>query len=160
MLSNYAATGRGGRRVATVLGAAAIAAATSVPASMAAATPSFPNLLGISVQSYSTYDRVILDVSSIPGYTIDATDYLESEPSGKDITLFNSNTYLNVDLHPADIQGFSGPNEVITADPEVKAARLVSVSESYVQVGIGLDHVSSYTVTAVSPTELVIDVAH
>jgi hypothetical protein len=85
---------------------------------------------------------------------------LTSDGSGKDVTLPGSNTYLDVVLHPADIAGFSGPTEVITADPEVKAAKLVSAFESYVQVGIGLDHVSSYTVTALSPTELAIDVAH
>jgi hypothetical protein len=160
MLSNYVAVGRGGWRVATVLGVAAIAVGVSMPASMAATMPPDPNLLGISVESYATYDRVILDVSSIPGYTVDPTDVLIGDGSGKDYTLPGSNTYLNVELNRAEVEGFSGPTEVITADPEVKAVRLMSAFEAYVQVGIGLDHVSSYTVTALSPTELVIDVAH
>jgi hypothetical protein len=160
MLSNYAAAGHGGRRAVTVLGAAAMAVAASVSTSAAATMPVDPHVLGISVQSYATYDRVILDVSSIPGYTVTPTDVLESDGSGKDHTLPGSNTYLNVELNPADIEGFSGPTEVTTTFAEVKAAQLMSAFEGYVQVGIGLDHVSSFTVTALSPTELAIDVAH
>jgi hypothetical protein len=99
-------------------------------------------------------------VSIIPGYTITAEDQLTGEGSGKEVTLPGSNTYLNVDLNPADIDGYSSPKLVTTSFPEVKAAEMVSAYEGYVQVGIGLDHVSSYTVTVLSPTELAIDVAH
>jgi hypothetical protein len=56
--------------------------------------------------------------------------------------------------------GRARPKLVTTTFPEVKAAEMVSAYEGYVQVGIGLDHVSSYTVTVLSPTELAIDVAH
>lgn len=160
MLSNFTTAVPGGRRAATLVGAAGLAMAASVPTSTAGTFPVDPHLLGISIQSYSTYDRVILDVSSIPGYTVTPTDVLESEGSGKDHTLPGSNTYLNVELNPADIEGFSGPTEVVTAFPEVKAAQIMSAFEGYVQVGIGLDHVSSFTVTALSPTELAIDVTH
>jgi hypothetical protein len=143
-----------------VLGAAAVAVATSIPAGTAATQTTNTHLLGISVQSYPTYDRVILDVSSIPGYTVTATDDLVSQGSGKDVTLPDSNTYLDVELNPADNQGYAGPTLVSTVFPEVKAVEKLGAFEGYAQVGIGLDHASSYTVTVLSATQLAIDVAH
>lgn len=161
MLSKFGVTGRGGRQAAIVVGAIGLSLAGALPASASTHTASSTShLLGFSVTSYATYDRVILDVSSIPGYTVTPTDVLTSEASGKDLTLPNSNTYLNVDLHPSDTVGFTGPWEITTGDPEVAAVAEVSSYESYTQVGIGLDHASSYTVTALSPTQLAIDVAH
>jgi hypothetical protein len=144
-----------------VLGAAAMAIAASIPAGAAAATNSASShLLGISVQSYPAYDRVVLDLSSIPGYTVTATDELTGQGSGKDITLPGSKTYLDVELSPSDTQGYSGPTLVTTAYPQVKAVQQLGSFEGYTQVGIGLDHASGYTVTVLSPTELAIDVAH
>lgn len=160
MSSTNGATGRVGRRAAAVLGAVGVVMAASVPAGMAATQSSTSHLLGISVQSYPTYDRVILDVSSIPGYTVTPTDVLEAQGSGKDVTLPNSNTYLDLELNPADDEGYSGSTLVTTAFPEVKAVKQMGGFEGYAQVGIGLDHASSYAVTALSPTELAIDVAH
>jgi hypothetical protein len=155
MSSTNGATGRIGRRAAAVLGAAGVVMAAGIPAGMAATQNSTSHLLGISVQSYPTYD-----VSSIPGYTVTPTDVLEAQGSGKDVTLPNSNTYLDVELNPADDEGYSGSTLVTTAFPEVKAAKQMGGFEGYAQVGIGLDHASSYTVTVLSPTELAIDVAH
>lgn len=161
MLSKFGATGRGGRRAAVVVGAIGLGLACALPAGAATNTAQAePHLLGLSVQSFSTYDRVILNVSSIPGYTITPTDVLTRESSGKDVTLPNSNTYLDVELHPSDMVGFSGPTQITTGDPEVAAVAELSSYESYTQVGIGLDHASSYTVTVLSPTQLAIDVAH
>lgn len=161
MLSKYGATGRGSRQAATVLGTICLGLATALPASAATNTAqSTAHLLGLSVQSHATYDRVILTVSSIPGYTVTPTDELMGGGSGKDVTLPNSNTYLDVELQPSDIVGFSGPTEITTGDPEVAAVAELSSYESYTQVGIGLSHASSYTVTVLSPTQLAIDVAH
>jgi len=160
MFLTYGAMGRGGLLVATVLGAAAAVFAGSVSAGMAATQATNAHLLGISVESYSTYDRVILDVSSVPGYTITATDELIHDGSGKDVTLPNSNTYLDVELSPADTVGYAGATLVTTTDAEVKAVEQLGTYEGYVQVGIGLDHASGYTVTVLSATQLAIDVAH
>lgn len=160
MSSTNGATGRVGRRAAAVLAATGVVMAAGIPAGMAATQNSTSHLLGISVQSYPTYDRVILDVSSIPGYTVTPTDVLEAQGSGKDVTLPNSNTYLDVELNPADDAGYTGSTLVTTAFPEVKAAKQMGGFEGYAQVGIGLDHASSYTVTVLSPTQLAIDVAH
>lgn len=162
MLSKSAVSGRGSRRAALVVGAIGLSLAGALPASASTTTAQAgtSHLLGLSVESHATYDRVILDVSSIPGYTITATDELVRDGSGKDVTLPNSNTYLDVELHPADISGFSGPTEITTGDPEVAAVAELTSFESYVQVGIGLDHASSYTVTVLSSTQLAIDVAH
>jgi hypothetical protein len=160
MLSKSGATERGGRRAALVVGAIGLSVAGALPASASTTTAqSGSHLLGLSVESHATYDRVILDVSSIPGYTIAATDELISSGSGKDVTLPNSSTYLDVELHPADVTGFSGPTQITTGGPEVAAVAELTSFESYVQVGIGLNHASSYTVTALSPTQLAIDVA-
>jgi hypothetical protein len=101
-----------------------------------------------------------LDVSGVPGYTVTPTDVLIRNTSGKDVTLPNSNTYLDVELNPADTVGFTGATQVTTGLPEVAAVSVLSSFEGYAQLGIGLDHVSSYTVTVLSPTELAIDVAH
>jgi hypothetical protein len=139
-------------------------AAAALPANAATNSPhtaqTTPHLLGFSVQPYSTYDRVILTLSSIPDHTVTPTDELMSETSGKDVTLPGSTTYLNVDLHPADLVGFSGPTRVTTGDAEVAAVAEVSSFEGYTQLGIGLDHASGYTVTVLSTTQLAIDVAH
>ena len=151
---------RGIQRAATALGVTALAVAGSVSAGTAARAATDADLLGISVQSYSTYDRVTLDVSSIPGYTITPTGELDGQGSGKPVTLPNSNTYLDVELSPADITGFSGPALITASGPEVEAVQLMSSGEGDVQIGIGLDHTSTYTVTALSATELAIDVAH
>jgi hypothetical protein len=159
VLSNYGVTGRNGRRAAVALGTIGLSLAAALPAS-ASTTQTTPHLLGFSVQSYSTYDRVILDVSSIPGYTVTPTDVLTRNSSGKDVTLPNSNTYLDVELNPADTVGFTGPVQVTTGFPEVAAVAELSSYEGYTQVGIGLNHASGYTVTVLSPTELAIDVAH
>lgn len=160
-MAKYGVTGRGGRQAAIVAGAIGLCVAGALPASAAAKTAdSGSHLLGLSVQSYSTYDRVILNVSSIPGYTVTPTDELVRDSSGKDVTLPNSHTYLNVELNPSDISGFSGPTEITTGDPEVAAVAELSSYEGYTQVGIGLDHASSYTVTVLSSTQLAIDVAH
>lgn len=164
MLSKYGVhgvTARGARQAAVVLGTIGLGLAAALPASATTNTAqTTPHLLGFSVQSYSTYDRVILDVSSIPGYTVTPTDVLTRESSGKDVTLPNSNTYLDVELHPADTLGFTGPTEVTTGFPEVAAVAELSSYESYTQVGIGLSHAAGYTVTVLSPTQLAIDVAH
>jgi hypothetical protein len=160
MSSTLGVSGRSGRRAATVFGAAALAIAAFIPAGTAATRTAGSHLLGISVQSYPAYDRVVLDLSAIPGYTVTATDELTGQGSGKDVTLPNSNTYLNVELNPADTQGYSGPTLVTTTYPEVKAVQQMGAFEGYTQVGIGLQHVSSYTVTVLSPTQLAIDVAH
>lgn len=160
MSSTNGVTGRTGLRAVAVLGAAAAVMAASIPAGMAATQSSTGHLLGISVQSYPTFDRVILEVSSIPGYSVTPTDVLEAQGSGKDVTLPNAHTYLDVELNPADDEGYSGSTLVTTAFPEVKAAKQMGGFEAYAQVGIGLDHASSYTVTVLSPTELAIDVAH
>lgn len=156
----YAAAGRASRRAGAVLGAAALALAACVPAGAAATGTSGGHLLGISVQSYPTYDRVLLEVSAVPGYTVTPTDELTGQASGKDVTLPGSNTYLDVELNPADIDGFSGPQRVTTTYPQVKAVQQMGAFEGYTQVGIGLAHASTYTVTVLSPTELAIDVAH
>jgi hypothetical protein len=156
----HGATGRGGLRAAMVLSAAGAALAASVPAGMAATQTANAHLLGISVESHSTYDRVILDVSSVPGYTVTATPELVRDGSGKDVTLPGSNTYLDVELTPADTAGYSGATLVTTTDSEVKAVEQLGSFEGYAQVGIGLDHASGYTVTVLSPTELAIDVTH
>lgn len=161
MLSKYGVTGRGGRQAAVVVGAIGLSLAATLPANASAhSAQTASHLLGFSVQSYSTYDRVILNVSSVPGYTVTATDELTRDSSGKDVTLPNSNTYLNVELNPSDISGFTGPTQITTGDPEVAAVAELSSFEGYTQVGIGLDHASSYTVTVLSPTQLAIDVAH
>jgi hypothetical protein len=160
MFSIHGATGRGGLRAGALFGTAALAFAASMPAGLAATPPTTAHLLGISVQSYATYDRVILDLSSIPGYTVTATDFLEHDGSGKDVTLPNSNTYLDVELSPADITGYSGATLLTTSDAEVKAVKQMGTFEGYDQVGIGLDHASGYTVTVLSATEVAIDVAH
>lgn len=160
MPSTHGATARAGRRTAAVLGAAGLAIAASIPAGAAATRTAGNHLLGISVQSYPTYDRVLLEVSSVPGYTVTATDELTGQGSGKDVTLPNSNTYLDVELNPADTQGYSGPTLVTTADPEVKAVQQMGAFEGYTQVGIGLAYASGYTVTVLSPTQIAIDVAH
>lgn len=161
MLSKFGVAGRGGRRAAIVVGAIGLSLAGALPAGASTNTADgTAHLLGFSVMSYSTYDRVILDVSSVPGYTVTATDELVNTSSGKDVTLPNSNTYLDVELHPSDSVGFSGSTEITTGDPEVAAVGLVTSFESYTQVGIGLDHASSYTVTVLSSTQLAIDVAH
>lgn len=161
MLSTSRVAGRNGRRAALLVGAIGLSVAGALPASASTTTAqSGSHLLGLSVESHATYDRVILTVSSIPGYTITPTDELVGGGSGKDVTLPNSNTYLDVELHPADTVGFSGPTEITTGDPEVAAVAEVSSFESYVQVGIGLSHTSSYTVTVLSSTQLAIDVAH
>lgn len=160
MLTNYGAAGRGGRRAAAVLGVAAIAAAVSMPPSMAATSSGQAQLVKFSVQSYATYDRVLIDLSSVPNYTVTGPDVLTSDGSGKGVTLPGSNTYLTVELTPADIEGYSGPKLVTTTSTEVKAVEWVTAFEGYVEMGIGLDHASSYTVTVLSPTELAIDVAH
>ena len=161
MLSNYGVTARGARQAAVVAGAIGLSLAATLPANASTHTANTTShLLSFSVQSYSTYDRVILNVSSIPGYTVTPTDELTSGGSGKDVTLPNSNTYLDVELHPSDISGFTGPTEQTTGDPEVAAVAEVSSFESYTQIGIGLNHASSYTVTVLSPTQLAIDVAH
>ena len=112
------------------------------------------------MESHSAYDRVVLDVSSIPGYTVTPADVLVRDGSGKDVTLPNSNAYLDVELTPADSSGFAGPAQITTGDPEVAAVALLTSFEGSVQVGIGLDHASGYTVTVLSPTQLAIDVAH
>ncbi|MEZ0113466.1 hypothetical protein ABH920_007496 [Catenulispora sp. EB89] len=161
MLSKYGVTGRGGRQAAVVMGAIGLSLAAALPANASAHTADAgSHLLGLSVQSYSTYDRVILNVSSIPGYTVTPTDELTRDGSGKDVTLPNSNTYLNVELNPSDISGFSGPTQITTGDPEVAAVAELTSFEGYTQVGIGLDHASSYTVTVLDSTHLAIDVAH
>lgn len=161
MLSKYGVAGRGGRRAAVVVGAIGLGLAGALPASAAAnAADAGSHLVGFSVQSYSTYDRVILNVSSIPGYTVTPTDVLTRNSSGKDVTLPGSNTYLDVELNPSDTIGFSGPTQITTGDPEVAAVAELSSYEGYTQLGIGLGHASSYTVTVLSPTQLAIDVAH
>jgi hypothetical protein len=161
MMSNYRVTVRSSRRAAVVLGTAALGLATALPANATTNTAqSTSHLVGFSVQSHSTYDRVILDVSGVPGYTVTPTDVLIRNTSGKDVTLPNSNTYLDVELNPADTVGFTGATQVTTGLPEVAAVSVLSSFEGYAQLGIGLDHVSSYTVTVLSPTELAIDVAH
>jgi hypothetical protein len=161
MLSKNGMTARSGRRAAIALGTIGVGMAVALPASATTNTSqTASHLLGFSVQSYSAYDRVILDVSSIPGYTVTATDVLSLDSSGKDVTLPHSNTYLNVELNPADNAGFTGATEVTTGSPEVAAVAELGSFEGHTQVGIGLDHASSYTVTALSPTELAIDVAH
>jgi|GEM_PF-3091231 hypothetical protein len=162
MLSTSRVAGRNGRRAALLVGAIGLSVAGALPASASTTTAQSgtSHLLGLSVESHSTYDRVILNVSGIPGYTVTPTDELVGAASGKDITLPNSNTYLDVELHPADTAGFSGPTEITTGDPEVAAVAELTSFESYVQVGIGLNHASSYTVTVLSPTQLAIDVAH
>jgi hypothetical protein len=161
MLSRHGVTGRGGRRGAVVLGAIGLSLVAALPASANTSTAQVaPHLLGFSVQSHSTYDRVILDVSGIPGYTVAATDALTRAASGKDVTLPNSNTYLDVDLSPADTVGFTGATQVTTGFPEVAAVAQMGTFEGHVQLGIGLSHAAGYTVTVLSPTELAIDVAH
>lgn len=161
MLSKYGVTGRGGRRAAVVLGTVGLGLAAALPASATTNTANTTShLLGLSVHSYSTYDRVVLDVSSVPGYTVTPTDVLTRDSSGKDVTLPGSTTYLNVELNPADNLGFTGPTQLTTGAPEVAAVAELSSYEGYTQVGIGLTHASSYTVTVLSPTQLAIDVAH
>jgi hypothetical protein len=173
MMSNHRATGRGGRRAAVVAGTIALGLATALSANATAnagtktstntavsTAQTTSHLVGFSVQSYSTYDRVILNVSSIPGYTVTPTDVLTRDSSGKDVTLPGSNTYLDVELNPADTLGFTGPTQVTTGFSEVAAVAELSSWEGYTQVGIGLNHASGYTVTVLSPTQLAIDVAH
>lgn len=160
-MSEHGATARGGRRAVLVVGAIGLSLAGALPASASTATvQSGSHLLGLSVETHSTYDRVILDVSSVPGYTVTPTDVLIRGGSGKDVTLPNSTTYLDVELSPADVAGFAGPTQITTGDPEVAAVAELSSFEGYVQVGIGLDHASGYTVTVLSPTRLAVDVAH
>lgn len=161
MLSDYGMTGRGGRMAAIALGTIGLGLATALPASATThAAQTTSHLLGLSVQSYPTYDRVLLNVSSIPGYTVTPTDELVRDSSGKDVTLPNSTTYLNVELSPSDTLGFSGPTQLTTGDPEVAAVAELSSYEGSTQVGIGLAHASGYTVTVLSATQLAIDVAH
>ncbi|MFL6117850.1 MAG: hypothetical protein ACJ786_41830 [Catenulispora sp.] len=157
MLSTYGVT----RRTGIVLGTIGLGLAAALPASASTHTAqTTSHLLGLSVQSYSTYDRVILTVSSVPGYTVTPTDVLTRNSSGKDVTLPDSNTYLDVELNPADTVGFTGPTQVTTGFPEVAAVAELSSYEGYTQVGIGLNHASGYTVTVLGPTQLAIDVAH
>ncbi|NUR32075.1 MAG: hypothetical protein HOV83_40565 [Catenulispora sp.] len=161
MMSNLRETGRSGRRAAVVLGTVALGLATALPANATATTAqTTSHLVGFSVQAHSTYDRVVLDVSGIPGYTVTPTDVLTRNTSGKDVTLPNSTTYLDVELNPADTAGFTGATQVTTGLPEVAAVSVLSSFEGYTQLGIGLSHASSYTVTVLSPTQLAIDVAH
>jgi hypothetical protein len=88
------------------------------------------------------------------------TDVLTRNTSGKDVTLPGSTTYLDVELNPADLVGFTGATQVTTGFSEVAAVAELSSFEGYTQLGIGLNHVSSFTVTVLSPTQLAIDVAH
>ncbi|NUR60569.1 MAG: hypothetical protein HOV87_18185, partial [Catenulispora sp.] len=163
MMSNHRLTGRSGRRAAVVLGAAALGLATALPANAATHTATntathtaqtTSHLVGLSVQSYAAYDRVILTVSSVPGYTVTPTDVLTRASSGKDVTLPGANTYLDVELNPADTLGFTGPTQVTTGFSEVTAVAELSSWEGYTQVGIGLNHAAGYTVTVLSPTQL------
>jgi hypothetical protein len=156
------------RRATTVLTAAVLVTCGPAASASAASSLSPPqealataHLLSLRVEEHPMFDRVLLTLSSLTGSHVTPTDELDGQGSGKPIPLPESHTYLDISLNPADTEGYSGPARITPGLPNVKAIANLGAYEGYVQVGVGLDHRSGYSVsTQANPAAIIIDVQH
>jgi hypothetical protein len=138
-----------------------------VPAASAAPSDTAAHLTNIRVGAHDTYDRVVLDLTSLPSYSYSLVDQLEYDPSGKPVNIPGTK-FLRLAAQGAtsyDDNGnptYPGPRTFTTPQlTNVQAVAIIGDFEHVLSVGLGLRHAGGVHVfTLTAPNRLVIDVDH
>lgn len=138
-------------------------------ASTAGAAPSdtTARLTNIRVGAHDTYDRVVLDLTSLPAYSYELVDQLYYDPSGKPVAIPGTKFVKLVAQGASsyDDNGqptYLGPRSFTTPQlTNVQAVAIIGDFEHVLSVGLGLRHAASVHVfTLTGPNRLVVDVNH
>ncbi len=157
--------GAGALSAAASAKAAACRAPAVGPSDVGAASGQ-PRLDGVRVGRHDDagYDRVVFDLTDIPGYQVHRVRRVIQDGSGHTLRL-RGRSDLVVRLEPAvahDGQGQATAPRRITRDfAQLREVRRAGDFEGVVTYGLGLRATSDFRVTtATSPSRLVVDVAH
>ena len=164
LLATPGASSTGLARSATV--PAAACRAPVVGPSRSEASNEQPRLDDVRVGRHDDagYDRVVLDLSDIPGYRVHRVRRVVQDGSGRTLQL-RGRSFLVVRLEPAVAHDDRGrptsPRRIRRAFPQLREVRRVGDFEGVVTYGLGLRRTTDFQVSTVaSPARLVIDVAH
>jgi hypothetical protein len=138
-----------------------------VPSAGAAPSDTTAYLTNIRVGAHDTYDRVVLDLTNLPGYTYRPQDKLYYDPSGKPVNIPGA-TFGSLSLQWATEHTDSGqltyPGPQTFTTPQLSNVRAVAVIgdfEKVLTIGLGLRHAAGVHVfTLTAPNRVVIDVDH
>jgi len=142
-------------------------AASAAPSDTRLPSDTAARLTNIRVGAHDTYDRVVLDLTSLPSYSYDFVDQLEYVPSGKPVNIPGT-TFVKLVMQGAatyDDNGnptYPGPRTITTPQlTNVQAVAIIGDFEHVLSVGFGLKHTANVHVfTLTGPNRLVIDVDH
>ncbi|MFI9386428.1 hypothetical protein [Kutzneria sp. NPDC052558] len=146
---------------------ALLALVAVAPSASAAPSDTAARLTNIRVGAHDTYDRVVLDLTSLPTYSYDFTSQLYYDPSGRPVTIPGA-TFVRLVMQGAtsyDDNGnptYTGPRTITTPQlTNVQAVAIIGDFEHVLSVGLGLKHTATVHVfTLTAPNRLVIDVGH
>ena len=123
-------------------------------------------LNGIRVARHDAagFDRIVFDLTGIPGYQVHRTGEVVEDGSGNPIEM-RGRSYLTVRLEPAAAHSDDGqstsPRRILRSFRTLREVRRAGDFEAVVTYGLGLRRTRDYRVfTAASPARLVVDVAH
>ncbi|GAA3431040.1 AMIN-like domain-containing (lipo)protein [Kutzneria kofuensis] len=146
---------------------ALLALVAVAPAAGAAPSDTAARLTNIRVGAHDTYDRVVLDLTSLPAYRYELVDQLYYDPSGNPVTIPGTK-FVKLVMQGAssfDDNGnptYTGPRTISTPQlTNVQAVAIIGDFEHVLSVGLGLKHPANVHVfTLTGPNRLVIDVDH
>jgi hypothetical protein len=110
------------------------------------------------------FDRVVFDLTDVPGYQVQRVRRVLADPSGEPVTL-RGQSFLTVRLDPAvahDSQGQpTAPRRLLRSFTQLREVRQVGDNEGVVTYGLGLAGAGDFRVlTLTAPDRLVVDVGH
>ena len=123
-----------------------------------------PRLHGVRAARHdgAGYDRVVFDLTGIPGYQVHRVRRVIQDGSGQTLAL-RGKAFLTVRLEPAvahDAQGPTAPRRIVASFTQLKEVRLAGDFEGVVTYGIGLAAAGDFRVfTLNNPSRLVVDLA-
>jgi len=120
------------------------------------------NLTGISVGRHPAFDRIVFRFSGeIPGYRIQYTNQVGTDPKGDQVPL-PGRTFLRIVFFPASgYQSYRGPHVISPDYPTLLQLRTAGDFEGYLSFGAGLSSRTGFHVrTLTQPDRVVVDVAH
>jgi Sporulation and spore germination len=109
------------------------------------------------------FDRVVFDLTGLPGYQVHRVRQVIQDGSGNALTL-RGDAFLTVRLEPAvahDAEGRStAPRRIVPSFTQLKEVRLAGDFEGAVTYGLGVAAQSDFRVTTLTnPRRLVVDLA-
>ena len=148
--------------------AAACRAPVVAPAPAGVSRPrSRPRLNDVRVGRHdrADFDRVVFDLTDVPGYRVHRVREVTADGSGRPLTM-RGRSFLLVRLEPAAAHVGAGrptsaPRRIVRSFPQLREVRRVGDFEGVATYALGLRATSDFRVsTLTSPARVVIDVAH